>query len=536
MGAVTLLLIASVALTGCASSSSAPQQTSEKMAATQTVSFNPGSEPQTLDPQMSSGVSEAIMELSLFEGLTYVDAKNNVKPGIAEKWDVSADGLTYTFHLRDAKWSNGDPVTAEDFKFAWLRALDPANAATYAYQLYYLKNGEAYNSKKAKAEDVGVKVIDPKTLEVTLQAPTPYFLSLAAFPTLMPVDEKVVKANKNWNLKPETYVSNGPFKMQSWSHNDKMVAVKNDSFWDAKDIKLTQVTFNLVEDGKAALNAFEQGSLDGTVNIPVDDIERLKASGTLQQSPFLGTYFYRFNVTKKPFNDARVRQALTLAIDRKALIDKVTKGGQTPAYAFVPNGVSDVTTSKDFRKTAGDFYKEDVAKAKKLLAEAGYPDGKGFPSVSILYNQGNSHEDIAAAIQDMWKQNLGIDVKLTQQEWKVYLDNQEKLNFDISRSGWLSDYVDAMSFIDMFTTNGGNNQTGWSNASYDAAVAKAKSSADPKVRIPAMHDAEKILMDQMPVMPIYFYVNNFVQKPYLKDVGYSPLGFVDFRSAWVAQH
>lgn len=534
--AVVLLLLVSVGLSGCNSSANAPAQPQDKAAAEQKMSWNPGAEPKTLDPQMSNGIPEAIIELSMFEGLTRLDKESKPIKGIAESWDVSADGMKYTFHLRDAKWTNGDPVTAQDFKTAWLRALDPANAAEYAYQIFYLKNAEAFNGGKAKAEDVGVKVIDPKTLEVTLEAPTPYFLSLTAFPTLFPVNTKVVTEHpKDWNQKVETFVTDGPFKMQQWDHNDKIIVVKNDTYWDAKSVKLSKLTFNLVEDGKAALTAFEQGSLDGTDNIPVEDIQRLRDNKTLITAPYLGTYYYRFNVTKKPFDNVKVRQALAMAIDRKTLIDKVTKGGQTPAFAYVPGGIPDAEAGKTFRQAGGDLFKEDVAKAKQLLADAGYADGKDFPDVSILYNKGASHEVIAQAIQDMWKTNLGISVKLRMEEWKVYQQSEQNLQYDVARAGWIGDYVDPMTFMDMFVTNGGNNQTGWSNAQYDQDIASAKKSGDQKVRMQAMHDAEKILMEQMPVMPIYFYVNNYVAKPYLKDVFRSPLGFIDFKNAWVVE-
>lgn len=528
--AVSFVLAASLVLTGCGSSSKpeAAKETKEMK-----MSWNPGSEPKTLDPQMSNGIPEMIIELSMFDGLTRLDADNNPQLAIAEDIKTSADGLTWTIKLKDTKWNNGDPVTAEDFKFAWLRALDPENAAEYSYQLFYIKNGEAYNSKKAKAEDVAIKVVDPKTLEVTLENPTPYFKSLLAFPTYYPVNAKIVKENKEWNLKPETFVANGPFKMKSWSHNDKIVVVKNENYWDAKNVKLTELTFNLVEDAKAALTAFEAGQLDGTDNIPLTDIDRLRQSGTLKTTPYLGNYFYRFNTTKKPFNDPKVRQALAMAIDRKALVDQVFKGGQTPAFGFVPGGIPDAEQGKEFRTIGGEFFKEDLAKAKQLLAEAGYPDGKGFPEFEILYNTNGNHQIPAQAIQDMWSKNLGIKVKLIGQEWKVYQRSEQDLQYDVARAGWIGDYVDPMTFVDMFVTNGGNNQTGWSNKDYDKAIETAKKSGDQKVRMTAMHDAEKILMTDMPIMPIYYYVMNFVQKETIKGVFRSPLGYLDFKTASV---
>lgn len=526
---LSVAVILGLVVTGCGSTGNQGATTQKEMK----MSFNPGAEPKTLDPQMSDGIPEAIMEMALFEGLMRLDKNNMPQLAIANSVDVSSDGLKYTIKLKDTKFSNGDPLTADDFKASWLHALDPAAASTYAYQLFYIKNGEAYNAGKAKAEDVGIKVVDPKTLEITLEAPTPYFKSLLAFPTYFPVDQKVAKANKNWNTDASTFVGNGPFMMKSWSHNDKMVLVKNPNYWDAANVKLSELTFNLVEDGKAAITAFEAGQLDGTDNLVPEDIVRFKKSGTLKQAPMLGTYYYRINTTKKPLNDPRVRQALSIALKRQDLVDNVFKGGQTPAYAFVPGGVPDATPAKDFRSTGGNYITEDIAKAKQLLADAGYPDGKGFPTLTLLYNTNGTHQIPAQAIQDYWQKNLGINVKLLGQEWKVYLRTQESLQYDISRAGWIGDYVDPMTFMDMFVTNGGQNQTGWSNAQYDQDIATAKKSGDQAVRMQAMHDAEKILMTEMPIIPIYYYVQNYVLKDNIKGVIVSPLGFFDFKTATV---
>ena len=526
--AVSLLLAVSILLTGCS-------QTAAPTAKVQKTSFNAGAEPKTLDPALSTGVPESHIQTALFEGLTRIGEGEKVMPGIAETWTQNTDGTVITFKLRDAKWSNGDAITAEDFKYAWLRALSPELASEYSYQLYYIKGAEDYNSKKGTAEAVGLKVVDPKTLEVTLAAPTPYFIALTSFHTLYPVNKKAIEANKDWSLKAETFVSDGPFKMKEWKHNDQVVVVKNENYWDAKNVKMAEVDFNLLEDAKAALTAFEAGQLDGTDNIPTEDIDRLKASKVLKSAPYIGTYFYRFNVTKKPFDDVKVRKALTMAINRQTLIDKVVKGGQKPALAFTPPGMVDVEAGKDFRTVGGDFIKEDVTEAKKLLAEAGYPDGKNWPAdATILYNTSSNHKLIAEAIQNMWKTNLGIDVKLRNEEWAVYLESQKKLNFNISRAGWIGDYSDAMTFMDMFVTGGGNNETGWSNAEYDKQIKTiANKSGDQKVRIPAMHAAEKVLMDEMPIMPIYYYVNNFVLKDGIKGAFRSSLGPIDFKYASV---
>lgn len=527
---IAITLILGLAVTGCGT---APNPGGTPAAKEMKVTFNPGAEPKTLDPQISDGVPEAIMELNMFEGLMRLDKDNLPQLALASSVDVSADGMTYTIKLKDTKFSNGDPLTAADFKASWLHALDPVAASTYAYQLFYIKNAEAYNGTKAKAEDVSIKVVDPKTLEVTLEAPTPYFKSLLAAPTYFPVDQKNVQANKNWNIDAKTFVSNGPFMMKSWSHNDKIVLVKNPNYWDAANVKLTELDFNLVEDGKAATTAFEAGQLDGNYNLMPEDIVRFKKDKTLKQAPQLGTYFYRINTTKKPLNDPRVRQALNIALNRQELVDNVFKGGQTPAFAFVPGAIPDATAGKDFRTTGGDYFKEDIAKAKLLLADAGFPDGKGFPALTILYNTNGSHQLPAQAIQDFWHKNLGIEVKLLGQEWKVYLQTQQSLQYDISRAGWLGDYIDPMTFMDMFVTKGGQNQTGWSNAQYDADIATAKKTGDQKIRMQSMHDAEKILMTDMPIIPLYYYVNNYVLKDNIKGVLVDPQGFYDFKSATV---
>jgi len=526
--AATLML--SITVTGCGTGGSTSTSSKEMK-----TSYNSGAEPKTLDPQMSNGIPEAIDEMNLFEGLTRLDKASVAQPAIAEKIDVSADGLKYTFHLRDSKFSNGDPLTAEDFKFAWMHAMDPASAAEYAYQVSdYIKGGAAYNAKTGKAEDVGIKVIDPKTLEVTLENPTPYFLELTAFPTYYPVDKKVVEANKDWNLKAETFVSNGPFKMQSWAHNDKIVLVKNDNYWDAKSVKLTELTLSLIEDRKAAVTAYEAGQIDGVDNgVPADDNARLLKSGDLKVAPQIGTYFYRFNVTKKPYDDPRVRQALAMAIDRKKIVDTVNQTNEKSAFAFTPYGIHDADPSKQFRDVGGDYFKEDLAKAKQLLADAGFPDGKGFPEIKILFNSDPNHEKVATVIQDMWSKNLGIKSSLRVEEWKVYQESEQKLNYDVARAGWIGDYMDPMTFLDMFVTKGGNNQTGWSNPQYDTLISGAKKNSDIKARMQQLHDAEKILVTEMPVLPIYYYNLKYTEKSYVKGVIHFPTGMVDFKTATV---
>lgn len=504
----------------------------------QSLVYNMNSEPDSIDPCKSTSTTAGEIELQVFEGLTRIKDNNAPGPGVAEKWEVSTDGLKYTFHLRkDAKWSDGQIVTAKDFDYAWKRVLDPAMASEYANQLFYVKNAKEYYEGKAKLEDVGIKVVDDSTLEVTLHSPCPYFLELCAFHTLSPVRKDVVDKNPDaWFTDPATYIGNGPFKMSKWVHNDSMDFVKSETYWDAKDINLTKMKFVMINDEQASLASWEGGAIDVAQIFPGSEAPRLIQEGKLILTPRLGTYYMKYNVTKKPLDDVRVRQALTLAINRQQLIDAALKTGEKPGLAFVPPGIADADTSKEFRTTGGEYIpNQDVEKAKALLAEAGYPDGKGFPQLEYLYNTSDTHRVIAEAIQDMWKQNLNLDIKLTNQEFKVYLDSQDNLKYDISRSGWIGDYMDPMTFIDMFVTNDGNNDTGWSNAEYDELVKKAKSEADQAKRMQYMHDAEKILMDEMPVGPIYFYVNKNLIKSKITGIHVSLTGQLNFDHAKVTE-
>jgi oligopeptide transport system substrate-binding protein len=531
-----IIMIVALTMFMCASLFAA----SPKLNSTQEVTYNLQTEPETIDPAKSTGITEMTVELACFEGLMRIGPNDIPTYGVASKYTVSKDGLTYTFNLRkNAKWSNGDPVTAKDFVYAWQRALSPQLASEYAYQLYYIKNAEAYNSGKiTDPNQLGAKAVDDYTLVVTLEAPCPYFLSIASFPTLFPVHRATVEAKPDkWATEPASYIGNGPFKLTNWVHQQKIEFAPNPNYWNKKIVKLKKISFFMVEEQSTALTMFESNQVDFLDELPNQELPRLEKEGILKYTPYLGTYFYRFNVTKPPFNDVKVRKALTLAINRKDIIKYVTKAGQTPALAYVPDGIPDAQKGKTFREIGGKFYDDaDYAQAKKLLEEAGYPNGKGFPTVEILYNTSENHKVMAEAIQEMWKKNLGINVTLTNQEWKVYLDSQQNLNYQICRAGWIGDYVDPMTFVDMFVTGGGNNQTGWSNAQYDKAIDIAKNTGDQKVRMKAMHDAEKILMTEFPVCPIYFYTRPYVLKDWVKGLLRSSLGYIDFTQAYITAH
>jgi oligopeptide transport system substrate-binding protein len=540
-------------------------------AVAQEVTYNLATEPAAIDPAITTGVSEANIELQVFDGLTRIDKNNMPQPAIAKSWTISTDRKTYLFTLRDAYWTNGTPVTAYDFEYAWKRALSPEIASEYAYQLYYVYGGEAFNksikvgskyyvqavdaqgnplTKKEGDKDVavpdlkkeidpskniGVKALNAKTLKVYLGSSTPYFLNLTAFPTLMPVCKAVVSKNDKWAADVKTYVTNGPFKLIEWSHNEKMVFVKSPTYWDKDKVKLTKITYYMVEDESTALAMFQSGQLDASATVPITELPKLVASGEAQIFPYLGTYYYLVNVTKKPFNDVRVRKALLLAINRAGITKSITQGGEVPALGYVPYGIADALPGSFFRTAVQEkFYMDnDIATAKTLLAQAGYPNGKGFPSFTILYNTSNRHKSIAEAIQQMWKKNLGITCTLKNEEWGVYMDDRQRLNYSVSRAGWIGDYMDPNTFLDMWVTGGGNNDTGWSNKAYDALIAKAKATADPKARMAALHAAEKILMTDMPILPIYYYTNPVLLSSSVKNFFQSTLGFVDWKNAYM---
>lgn len=512
----------------------------------QELVYNLGAVNKTIDPALNNAVDGSTVIANAFEGLMRLDKNQKAELGVAKEYKVSDDGLTYTFTIKDdAKWSDGKNVEAKDFVYAWLRALDPATAAEYAYQLYYIKGAEAYNSGKGKKEDVAVKAVDEKTVEFTLAAPTPYFLELLAFPTYMPVREDIISADANgWALKPETYVSNGAFKMSEYNQKDSLVFVKNDNYWDKKNVKLDKLTFKMIEDETSAYVSLQQKQFDMTKALPTAEIQQGVKDGIVKISPSLSTYFFALNLgnnssklpadVSKALSNKEVRKAMNLAIDRKAIVENVTKANQIPAHSFVPLGIKGADgkefSSKDYWKT--DDNAANVAEAKKILAAAGYPDGQGLPTFELVYNTSEGHKAIAESVQQMWKA-IGVNVNLVNQEWAVFQDTRKNGNFQIARHGWSGDYTDPMTFLDMWTTTSGQNDCKFANAEYDALIAKAKVEQDAAKRFEIMRQAEDILMAELPVLPVYYYTDVQGIQPYVKDVVNSPLGQVYFQNAYI---
>ncbi|MFE4428085.1 peptide ABC transporter substrate-binding protein [Peribacillus butanolivorans] len=520
---MAIMLVLAACNSGSKETSNEKEGGSSDSAKSKVLNVNNSSEPGSLHPANAQGTHESWILEHTFEGLTKKTEEGKIVPGVAESWKISEDGLKWTFKLKDGlKWSNGDPLTANDFEYAWKYALKPETAADYAYQLYYLKGGEAYNSKKGKEEDVGVKATDDLTLEVTLEQPTPYFLDLTSFYTFYPIDKKVQEENPKWALDAKTHVSNGPFKLTEWKHKESLKIEKNENYYDKDKIKLDAVNFALIEDENTAWQMYQSGELDIAYPLPVDVQGQLVNSGDkeFKNGAELAVYYYNFNTKVKPFNNAKVRKALSMAIERKKITDNVAQGGQKPAYGVVPPGIPDA--SGDFQENTGDLFAENVDEAKKLLKEGLAEEGmKELPDFSILYNTLDSHKKIAEAVQGMWRDNLGVEVTLENAEFQVKLDREKAGDFEISRAGWVGDYVDPMTFM-LWETDGAYNDADWSNKEYDKYLKEAKSTMEPKERMAALHKAEEVLIDEMPILPVYFYTKPYMVKSNVTGV-YAPI-------------
>ena len=523
--------------------------TDANLAADQTLRLNLSAEPPTLDPAQAQDSQANTALRFMYEGLATIDADGNPAPGAAESWDISEDGLTYTFHLRQgATWNNGDPVTANDFVFAWQRALSPETipAPVYAYQLYYIKGAEAFNTgETTDFSTVGVKAVDENTLEVTLENPTPYFLGLTSFYTYYPVHQATVEGNEAWAADASTMVTNGPFTLTTWVTGSELGWTKNEKYWDAANIKLTNVTASIVNSGATETSQYQGNEIDyagaPTGEIPTDQIQPLseQLKDEFKLTDIASTYYYEFNTKEAPFNNVKIRKAFAMAIDRQSLIDNVTKAGQTPAFGFVPTSIAGLN-NQSFRDEHpdADYFKEDAAAAKTLLEEGMAEEGiTTLPSITLLYNTSENHQKLALAVADMWKNNLGVEIQTKNEEWSVFLESRKTGNFQIARAGWSADYNDPMTFMDMFVTGGGNNNTGFANEEYDALIDAAyKGGNDPEKRMQDMAAAEKILVgDNMVIMPVYYYTQASLTKPYLKGVTTDFSGAINFTRAYLEQ-
>lgn len=497
-----------------------------------------GSEPKTLDPHLATGVPESDILRALFEGLVSQHPNNDLlaEPGVAESWEHNADFTRWTFILReDALWSNGQPVTAGDFVYSWKRILSPELGSEYAEMLYVLTNAEAFHKGRiADFGQVGVKARDARTLDVVLKGSAPHFPAMLKHSSFYPVYPAAVEAHggmtdrqSRWSTL-ENFVGNGPFKLSAWVTNQIIRAERSETYWDRTKVRLNAIHFFPIDNVPSEETSFMGGRLHVTSTLSPDKIAwfRKNRPEVLKIEPYLGTYFYRLNVTRKPLDDVRVREALNLAIDRELLVSRVTQGGQAAATGYVPQGMAGYGGPRVLRF--------DPERARKLLAEAGFPGGKGFPAKEILINTSESHRKIAEAIQAMWHENLGIRVGIYNQEWKVYLDSQSKLDFDMSRSGWIADYAHPLTFLDMFTTGNGNNDTGWGNPEYDRLIRQAQSAESEEARADLMQGAEAVLLRDLPIIPIYWYTKVHLRDNRIRGWGNSLLAKQPYKHMWIA--
>ena len=529
--AIALVLIMAFSVFGCTTSTEDFE-----------IAVNFASEPNTIDPALNSAVDGAVMINHIFEGLyKWVDdgsGNATLALGQAKEVTPNADKTVYTVKLRDdIKWSDGKDVIAADFVYAWQRLVDPNTAADYCYMADIILNANEIMAGEMDKSELGVKAIDEKTLEITLHTACPYFEEIMAFPALMPIRSDIIEQyGDQWTFSPETYIGNGQYKMAEWSHNEFIKLVPSETYYDVDKLGPKVIKFALMDDTNAIYAAYRSGSLNFIQEVPVDEIPGLLSSGELKVHPYLGTYYCCFNTSKAPFDDVRVREAFSLVIDRNYIVENVTKTGQMPATAFVPSGISDAPGTKDdFRAVGGDYmdvsaekYQENCERARQLLAEAGYPNGEGFPIVEYLYNTSDNHRLIGEALQNMWQTELGVTVNLVNQEWNTFLDTRKNGDYSIARNGWIADYNDPMSFLDMWLTGGGNNDAQYSNPDYDALIMQAKSTSDLAERMSLMHQAEDILMGQDVVhAAIYFYTDKYMSQG-IKGMYFTPLGYYFF--------
>lgn len=507
--------VALLALTGCGSGETAVERGNRD----QILHMSLGADPEGLDPHLVTSVAAFDVLRALMEGLVGEDPVDlSPVPAVAERWEVSGDQLEYTFYLRpDARWSNGDPITADQFLFSYERILSPALGAQYAYMLYCVENAREFNLGEIDDfSQVGFEALDDRTLRIRLAHPTPYFLFLLTNCNWWPVHPPTILAHgaiddraTSWT-RAENFVGNGPFTLAEWRTGRPIRVEKNPHYWDVETVRLNGIVFHPIESPDTEERAFRSGQLHITENAPPDRISYYLENHPrmIRSEPYLGVYFYRLNVANEALSDPRVRRALALAIDQEAIVKHVLQGHFDPAYNFTPatrGYTSDVRIGFD------------VEAARALLAEAGYPSGEGFPPLDLLFNTQEVHRRVAEAVQQMLRKNLNITVQLYNQEWQSYLASTRAGNYDMARAAWIGDYPDPNTFLDLWVTDGGNNNTGWSNPEYDRLIRAAAETADQEERYALFSAAETILIEEVPIIPIYHYRSNYLLHPSVKN-------------------
>lgn len=555
--ALLMAVVMVAGLTACGSGDTATTETTETTETAETeetadaaapaeggkiLSVQVGPDPETIDPALNSAIDGGNMLLHSFECLLTVNQEGNLAPGQAERWETSEDGLTWTFHLRDGlKWSDGSDLTANDFVYSWKRVCDPEVAAPYAETVLGMVAG--YDEAiEGNLDALQVVAPDDKTLVVTLSAPCSYFGSLAAFATLSPVQQATIDANGDaWATAPETYVSNGPFYVSEWVPGSYILMSKNPNYWDAASIKLDGIKWNLIEDPNASYSAYQTGEVLLIKDVPTEEIPSLEGNSEFNVAPIIGTYYVSLNLQNEAFQDAKVRQALSLAIDREYVASTLMQGTYSAAGNIVGPGWVD-TDGSDFSSKANGGqpyidnanFEANLEEAKKLMEEAGYPNGEGFPSIYYTTNDASYHKVLAEYLQQAWAE-LGIDLQVNIVEWSSFTPMRRSGDFDVARNGWVGDYTDPSNILELFYTTNGNNDGKFSNPDYDAAIELSRTTLDPAERSEALHKAEDILMSEMGCIPIAYYNDFWLQSPKITGSWHSAYGYWHFMYADITE-
>ena len=543
------VLASGMVLTACGGSGNGAKETTGNQASTTTttttggldLAVQIGPDPETVDPALNTAIDASNVILHAFETLLTFDENNDIVPGQAESFDVSDDGLTYTFHLRDGlKWSDGSDFTAEDFVYSWKRLADPMTAAPYAADMLSMVKG--YDEAAAGDIDaLGVSASDAKTLVVELSSPCVYFDEIITHASMAPVKKDVVDANGDqWALAPETYISNGPLKMIEWVPGSHMTFAKNENYWNADKVTLNSLKFVLMEDSNAAYSAYQTGEVQMIKDIPTEEIPSLQDSPDYHLDPRLATSYTIFNTQKAPFDDAKVRMALSLAVDREYVANTLMIGTVAPATNFVGPGISDAEAGSSFeevtrKNNGGDFfnvnnYEADLEKAKELLAEAGYPNGEGFPIIEYMTNDAGYNKPVAEYLQSAWK-DLGITMDIKIVEWSTFTPTRRAGDFEICRGGWVYDYDDPSNMLNLLASTSGNNDGKYSNPEVDKLLEEARSTADKAEHYEKLHAAENLIMEDAAVSPLVYSSDFYLQNPKLKGTWHSPYGYWYFMYA-----
>lgn len=549
---VASIMTATLMLSACSGKSAKPADNANSGANTEvsteagtessednTLHVQVGPSPETIDPALNSTSDGGNMIIHAFEGLLKFDEKNNIVPGLAAEYSVSEDGLTWTFKLREGlKWSNGEALTAKDFVYSWKRLADPALAAPYAHDLLAnVENYLAIENGEKDADTLGVTAVDDTTLEVKLSSPCTFFDKIVSFAVMSPVNEETITKNgDSWSIKPEAYITSGPYFMTEYTDGAQIVFEKNPNYYDVDKIGFDKIVWHLIEDGNTAYTAYQQGEIKAVKSLPTEEIPAFIAEGRedFHIDPLMGTYYISFNTQKAPFDNPKVREALSLAIDRKYVAETIMQGTYLEAHNFVGPGVSDAEEGTEFEAVTKELYgdrfdsenyESNVEEAKALLAEAGYPDGQGFPTVSYTTNDQLYHKPLAEYLQSVWKEKLGINVNINIEEWKTFSANRRQGNFEIARNGWLYDWDDPSNMINLLDSKSNNNDGNYSNPKFDKLLEEARTTADKALHYKKLHEAEQMLLDDAAMAPVAYYAEAYLLDPSVKGVWHSPYGY-----------